>query len=119
MSAATMTNQSIADQCVRACVEVIRLASLCVDECLRDQSGKMTECLRLCLDCLALCTACGTMVSRNSRFGNAICGVCADACIACADECERQADRGGIMRESAQACRRCAEACRKMTGQAA
>lgn len=109
-----VASQQVKERCITNCVDCVRAASRCVNECVSsDDAARMAECVRLCLDCVDLCGACVTLLSRDSRFAGRACEVCAEICEACAAECGKYAEMGDVMRECADACRRCAESCRR------
>ena len=113
-----VAEKQLMERCITECQDCVRLAARCATHCIQsEQAARMAECIRLCLDCVDICTACASLMARDSRFGSAICGPCADVCDACAVECDRHAESDDIMRQCAEACRRCAATCRQMAGE--
>jgi hypothetical protein len=64
----------------------------------------------LARDCADIASLSLALMSRGSRFADAICAVHADACEACAAMCETFDH--DCCRECAAACRACAKECR-------
>jgi hypothetical protein len=108
-----MHQQSCIDACVRCAQECEQCAAACLGE---SDVNEMTECIRLDLDCAAICRMAAGFMSRDSRFAEAICDVCADICETCGTECEKH-DVDHCQR-CAEACHQCAEECRSMAGAA-
>jgi hypothetical protein len=99
--------------CIDQCLEVVKLAARCSDECLKsDRVTTMRECIGLCLDATGVAGLCAEMMAADSRFGTRMCGLCADVCQECSDECARH--EGPTMNACVEACRRCADTCRSM-----
>jgi hypothetical protein len=74
----------------------------------------MAECIRLDRDCATICFLAAGLMSRESRFAQELCRLCADVCDACVVECGRH-DHEHCQR-CANACERCADECRQMAG---
>lgn len=107
------TDRGEMERCIDQCLEVVKLASRCADDCLKsDQVASMRQCIGLCLDAAGVAGLCAEMMSADSRFATRMCGLCADVCSECAEEC--RAHEGSSMNECAEACVRCAESCRAM-----
>lgn len=48
-----IATQQLRERCITDCVDCVRTASRCVNECVSsDQAAQMAECVRLCLDCV-------------------------------------------------------------------
>ena len=88
-------------ECVRACQEAISASQICIDACREDNPQAMARCIALALDCSDLCALTANAIARKSEHLDAICALCAQACLACNEECQRHANIH---------CQRCAEA---------
>lgn len=104
-------HQSCIDACIRAAQECEHCEAACLGE---SDVQSMGKCIRLDRDCAAICWQAAAFMSRDSRFANAVCRVCADICEACAAECEKHPH--DHCRRCAEACRRCVEECSRMAG---
>ncbi len=101
--------------CIEACVACAQECEHCADACLSNQNvKKMGECIRLDRDCAEICWVAAAYMSRDSRFANDICRLCAEICAACGAECEKHP--ANHCQRCAEACHRCAEECRQMAG---
>jgi hypothetical protein len=99
-------------ECAQACIAD-------ADADLREQDlAEMVKCIRLCLDCTDVCTATLGVVSRQTKYDDAVTRPLLEACVAacksCGDECERHARHHEHCRICAEACRRCEQACREL-----
>jgi hypothetical protein len=107
------------DECIRLCLECARTCEKCGAECIRMEMAGMVRCIELCRDSADICLVDAQLMSRNSEYHFATCGVCADVCDACAAECDRMAAAdegatGDLLRRCAEICRQCGESCRRM-----
>lgn len=99
--------------CIEACNACADACDHCASACLAEEQPKpMAHCIALDMDCAAACRFAAGVMSRDSEFAQAVCGLCADVCDACAQECGRH-DMDHC-KACAEACRRCAEECRRM-----
>jgi hypothetical protein len=104
--------------CIEACVRCAQACEHCESACLGEHDLEhMTACIHLDHDCAAICWAAAGFVSRDSRFAQDICRVCAEICDACGNECRRH--KYDHCQACAEACEQCAEECRRMSGVAA
>lgn len=87
-------------ECIRACQETVAACQTCISASRDGDSQAMARCIALCVDCADLCKLTANAIARNSEHMDAICALCAQACLACNEECSRHVSLG---------CQRCAE----------
>jgi hypothetical protein len=105
--AMTGAKRASMERCIDQCLEVVKLASRCADDCLKSENvAALRQCIGLCLDAVGVSGLCVEMMAADSRFAARTSELCAEVCAACADECDRH--EGVAMKECADACRRCA-----------
>ncbi|KAA6475177.1 four-helix bundle copper-binding protein [Bacillus swezeyi] len=109
----TVENQSVYEECIKACQECLYACNHCFDKCLMEvDSGLMAECIRLDRECAEMCAIAVQALTRNSPYAEDICLLCAKVCEACGNECSLY--KHDHCQACAESCYRCAEACRKM-----
>jgi hypothetical protein len=92
--------------CIEACVRYAQECEHCVNARLGEQDvNKMAECIRL--DCAEMCWSAAAFMSRDSRFAQDVCRVCAEICDACGAECRKH--EHDHCQHCADECERCAE----------
>jgi hypothetical protein len=108
-------NQEDYKSCIEACIECAQACEHCATACLAERDVKMmVECIRLDRDCAEMCFGAAAFMSRDSRFAQQLCAVCAEVCDACGAECRKH--KMDHCQECADACEGCAEECRHMSG---
>lgn len=70
-------------------VQAKNVCEWCADECIREASPEMVECVRLCRDVADLAELNATFIARGSAFGPEIAEAFAIAAEECARECSR------------------------------
>lgn len=94
-----------------ACLSAVRATTECVDWCIQNNDGSLTECIRNCLDAADLNAAVARLIARESPHARDALKACAEASTRCAESCESHSDAHASIERCAQACRAAAEAC--------
>ena|SRR5438128_8695602 len=103
---------------VDACIQCAQECEACASACLNEGEVTMlAECIRLNRDCAEICWTTAAFMSRDSRFSDNLCALCAEICDVCSAECAQHAY--DHCQRCAEACASCAEECRQMTHAAA
>lgn len=102
-------------ECLRACNECAAACLQCASGCINEAQPKpMANCIALDLECAEICRLAAASIARHGPQRDAICALCAQACLACSTECAKH-DMEHCAR-CADACKRCADACNAMVG---
>lgn len=100
-----------AGPCVETTVRCIEAGERCAVECGTSGNAEREKCAALAHDCAGIASLSLTLMSRGSRYADAICAVHAQACEACAEMCAKFPQYACCV-ECMNACRACAKQCR-------
>ena len=97
-------------ECIKACQD----CAIACEECLHAMIDKQSDndCPHCCRECIDLCLLSAQAMARGSRFAEAICSLCADACQWCSEQCS--AHDHDHCKKCAEACLACVATCRSM-----
>lgn len=99
-----------AEPCLDTTVRCIESCERCAAECGTSGDAEREKCAALARDCADIASLSLTLMSRGSRYADAICAVHADACEACAEMCGEFSHDCCV--ECMKACEACAKECR-------
>lgn len=92
--------------CIRACHACAVACDDCAAACAQAPgSQNLQRCIELSSDCADVCRLTALLMTRESAWAGALCGLCARLCLACAEQCQPHCQ------ECAQTCQHCADEC--------
>jgi len=95
--------------CVDTTVRCIEACERCAAECGTSGDREREKCAVQARDCADIASLSLTLMSRQSRYADAICAAHAQACVACAEMCAKF--KHACCVECMNACRACAKEC--------
>ncbi len=72
------SNQAYIEACQRCAIACEKCLTAMIDV------ESDNDCPHCCRECIDICLLCAQAMARESRFSEAICGLCADVCEWCA-----------------------------------
>jgi hypothetical protein len=101
----------IVEPCLNTTVECIEACERCAAECGTSGNSERERCGIVARDCADISSLSLALMSRGSRFADAICAVHAMACDACAEMCAKFPEHDCCV-ACLKACEACAVECR-------
>ena len=99
----------IAEPCVKTTIRCIEACELCSAECGTSGDPGREKCAAVARDCAAIGSLSLSLMSRGSRYAEAICQAHGEACKACAEICAKFSHACCV--ECKDACIACAKEC--------
>lgn len=100
-----------AEPCLNTTARCIEACERCAVECGTSGNPEREKCATVARDCADIASLSLALMSRGSRYADAICEIHAQVCEACAEMCATFPD-DACCAECLKACRACAVECR-------